>query len=122
MSQYTTQESVAEKAQFAQSNMTLVHMNGINEYCCLNMGEPAVYINSNHNYTTNERGAKTVSLRRGSTANEISAFCLTVAADGSKLPLFAIFKGTGNDRTAKGLLSIIPDGIYGCTLEKGADG
>ena len=42
----------------------------------------------------NERGAKTVSVRRGSTANERRTVCVTVAADGSKLPLFVIFKGT----------------------------
>ena len=62
--------------------------------------------------------AKTVSVRCGSTANEICTVCVTVAADGSKLPLFVIFKGSANGWIAKELLSILPDGMYTTTQEK----
>ena len=58
-------------------------------------------------------------MRRGSTANKRCTGCVTIAADGSKLPLFVIFKGIDNGRIAKELHSIMPDGIYGCTQEKG---
>ena len=99
--QYTPEESDAKKAEFAQPTMTLVHMNGINEHYFVNIDETAVYFDSSHYYTVNERVAKTVSMRRGSTANKICTVCVTVAADGSKLHLFVILNGTVNGGVAK---------------------
>ena len=62
-----TKESDSKKAEFAQSTMTLVPMNGIGEHYFGNMDETAVYFDSSHYYTVNERVAKTVSMRRSST-------------------------------------------------------
>ena len=62
VSQYKTEESSARKTQFAQSNVTVVHMNGKKEHYIVNMDETAVYFDSNHDYTNNERGAKKVSV------------------------------------------------------------
>ena len=44
MSQYILEESEARKAQFAQSTMTAVHMNGIYEHYFVNMDETAAYL------------------------------------------------------------------------------
>ena len=77
-----------------------------------------MYFDSNHNCTINEKGVKTVSVGRGSTASKRCIVCVTVAADGSKLPLLAIFKTSDNGRIAKELPSILPDGMHGCTQGK----
>ena len=103
------------KAQFAQYTMTLVHINGINEHYFMNIDETAVCFDSNHNYTVNERGSKTVSVRQSSTVDKICTVCVTVAAERRKLPLFVIFKATVNGIIARKLHSILPDGIYDCT-------
>ena len=50
----------ARRAEFAQSTMTLVQMNGINEHNFVNMDETEVFFYSNHNCTVNEKGVKTV--------------------------------------------------------------
>ena len=78
--------------------MNLVHMNGMNEHYFMDMDKRAVYFDNNHNYTLNERGARTVSVQWGSTANKRCIFRVTVASDGSRLPLFVIFKGTAEGR------------------------
>ena len=83
------------------------------------MLETAVYFGINHNCTVNQRGAKTVFVHRDSTAYKRCIVCVTVAADGKKLPLFDIFKGTVKGRIPKELHSIMLDGMYVCTEEKG---
>ena len=108
-----------KEARFAQSSMTLVHINVISEHYFVNIDETAVYFDSNHNCTIYERGAKTVLLRRGCTADKRCTVCVNVSGDGTKLPLFVVFKRTANGRIVKVLLSIMPDSMYGCTLEKG---
>ena len=47
------------------------------------------------------------------------ALCVAVAKDETELPLFVIFKGKPNGHIEKQLLSILPDGMYGCVQEKG---
>ena len=106
ISQYTIEEMEARRVKFAQSTMTHVQMNGINEHYLVNMDETAVNFDSNHNCTINKKEAKTVSVQRGSTANKRCTVCVTVAADGNKLPLFVIFKGISSGQIAKELSSI----------------
>ena len=116
--QYAIEELEARRVEFVQSTMTLVQMNRTYEHYFVNMDETALYFDINHNCTVNEKGAKTVLVRRGSTPNKICTVCVAVGADGSKLPFFAIFKVSANGRIAKDLPSILPNGMYGCTQEK----
>ena len=60
-----------------------------------------------------------LSVRHGSSANKRCTVCVTVAADGTRLPLFVIFKGSPNGPIAKSLQDIIPKGMYGCMQVKG---
>ena len=62
---------------------------------------------------------KTVSVRRGCSVSKRCTVCIAVAADGTKLPLFVIFKAAENGPVANSLHSIMPSGIYGCTQKKG---
>ena len=115
ISQYTIEDMEARRVEFVQSTTTFVQISGINEHYFVNMDETAVYFDSNYSCIINEKGAKTVSVRDGSTPNKICTVCVTVATDGSKLSRFVIFKGIANRQIAKQLPSIVPDGMYGCT-------
>ncbi len=119
VSQHTPEQAEETRAAFAQSTMTLVRMNGISDSMFVNMDETAVYFDAHHCSTIHERGAKTVSVRRGSSENKRCTVCITVAADGRKLPLFVIFKGAVNGRISQNLHHILPHGIFGCTQPKG---
>ena len=78
--------------EYAQYKMTLMQMNGINEHYFVYFDEPAVYFDSDHNCTINEKGSKKVLVLRGSTANKRCTVCVTVSPDGRKLPFFVTFK------------------------------
>ena len=99
--------------------MTFIHMKGVNSSMFVNMDETAIYFDNHHNYAINEKGAKIVPVRHGSSANKRCTVCVTVTADGTRLPLFIIFKGSPNEPIAKSLQDIIPKGMYGCTQVKG---
>lgn len=47
------------------------------------------------------------------------AVCSSVAADPTKLPLFAIFQGTSGRYIEKSLKALIPRNVYGTVLKKG---
>ena len=83
------------------------------------MDETAVYFDMHYNYSVDRRGAKTESVRRGSSDCKLCTVCVTIAADGIKLPLLLIFKGAGNGRIANSLDQIMPNSMYGCIQEKG---
>ena len=85
VSQYSPQQAEAVRTEFAQSTMTMVHMNSIPRNMFVNMDETAVYFDTDYNYTVNKKGAKTVSVRHGSSDNKRCTVCVTVAADGTKL-------------------------------------
>ena len=119
VSQHTPVESEQMRVSFAQSTMTLIRMNNVDENLFVNMDETAVYFDTHHNYTVNEKGAKTVSVRHGCSNNKRCTVCITVAADGTKLPLFVIFKGAINGPIANSLHQIMPAGMHGCTQIKG---
>ena len=99
--------------------MTLVQMEDVSDNKFVNMDETAVYFDTHHNYTISEKGAKTVSVPRGSSVNKRCIVCIAVAADGTKLPLFVIFKGAVNGPIVNSLAQIMPVGMYGCIQPKG---
>ena len=65
-----------------------------------------------------KKGATTVSVRHGSSDNKRCTICVTVAADGTKLPFFVIVKSAVIGRIANNLHRIMHDGMYGCTQPK----
>ena len=97
--------------------MTLIRINNIDENLFVHMDETAVYFDTNRNYTVNENGAKTV-LVRHRFSNKCCTVCITVAADGTKLPLFVILKGAINGPIANSLHQIMQAGMYRCAQLK----
>ena len=111
--QYAPQEAEQRRAAFALSTMTLINMSSVSENLFLNMDESAVYFENQ-----NEKCEKTVSVRYGSSSDKRCTVCIAFAADGTKLPLFVIFKGSINGPIANSLQQIMPDGMPGCTQRK----
>jgi hypothetical protein len=68
-------------------------LEGIPPRLRVNMDETAVFFEMTSNTTINSVNARTVSIRgSGSNARRLTA-CIACAQDGTKLPLFVVFKG-----------------------------
>jgi hypothetical protein len=59
----------------------------------INMDQTAVYFEMKSSTTVHEKGARTVSVRESGSNSKRATICLAVAADGTKLPPFVVFKG-----------------------------
>ena len=99
--------------------MTYIQMNDIPGCLFVNMDETAIYFDTPHNTAVNVIGAKTVSVRRGSSSTQRCMLCITVAADGAKLPLFVIFKARPNGTIAKNLRQILLKRMDACRRKVG---
>ncbi len=80
----------------------------------VNMDQTAVFLNCSRTRTVDTKGKRTISIRVGGGTSLRFTLCVAVALDGTKLPLFIIFKGQPNRSVAKSLPSILPDGMIGC--------
>ena len=85
--QHTSEEAENISSSFTQSTMTLIHMKCVNSDIFVNMDETAVCSDNHYKYTANEKGAKTVSVRHGSSAHKRCTVFVTVSTDGTKLPV-----------------------------------
>ena len=65
-----------------------------NTHYRINMDETAELLNCTPNRTVHMKGEKTVSVMIGGTTSMIFTLDVSVAMDGTKLPLFVIFKAT----------------------------
>ena len=83
------------------------------------MDETAVYFNCSPNRTVHPKGEKTVSIMTGETSSTRFTLAVSVALDGSKLPLFATFEGVPGGRIDKSLADILLRGASGCVQRKG---
>lgn len=90
-----------------------LHSKGINQKFFVNMDQTAIYFDSKTRTTVSERGERTVSIRSDSSSKRIT-LSVAVAYDGTKLPLFVVFKGQPNGRIEQDLPNILPAGMYGC--------
>jgi len=71
-------------------------LQGLDYRYFVNMDETAVYFESKSNTTVSKRGVKTVPARDSGSNSKRCTVCVAVAADGTKLPLFYVFKGAPN--------------------------
>ena len=112
ISQHTPAEAEAVRESFAQSTMTHIHMNDIPSSLVVNMYETAIHFDTPQITTVNIRGAKNVSVRRGSGSSQRCTLRITVAANEAKLPSFVIFKARQNGTIAKNLHQILPSTMH----------
>ena len=85
----------------------------------INMDETNVYLNCTPMRTVHPKGERTVAVNIGGITPTRFTFTVTVAMDGSKLPLFVIFKGKRGDKIEKSFRKIVPAGITACVQAKG---
>jgi hypothetical protein len=68
-------------------------LHGLEMKYFLNMDQTALYFEMKSSTTVNVVGARTVLIRDSASNSKRATVCLTVAAAGTKLPPFVIFKG-----------------------------
>lgn len=68
-------------------------LHGIDLKYFINMDQTAVYFEMKSTTTVHEKGARTVSVRESGSNSKRATIVLAVAADGTKLPPFVVFKG-----------------------------
>ena len=98
--------------------MTSYNLRINNPKYLVNMDETAIYLNCAPKRTVHLKGEKTVSVMIGGSSSMRFTLAVTVAMDGTKLPLFVIFKGKQGGTVEKQLPSILPDGVFGCVQKK----
>lgn len=91
-------------------------LENIRPHYFLNMDQTAVFYESKPSKIVAKKGANTVSCRDSGSNARRCTVCVTVAADGTKLPPFFIFKGKPGARLEQGFLE---QGIPACCQEKG---
>ena len=85
----------------------------------VNMDETSVYFEVKCNKTINMIGERTIQARRSGSNSKRVTVLLAVAADGTKLPPFIVFKGVPHGKIESSLDEILPDGMFGCCQESG---
>ena len=83
------------------------------------MDETAVYLNCRPTRTVHPTREKTVAANIGGATSSRFTFAVSIAMDGTKLPLFVIFKGQRGGKQEKSLNQIVPAGIIACVQAKG---
>lgn len=82
----------------------------------INMDQTAVFFEAKSSTTVDKKGKSTVSAKDSGSNSKQCTVVVCVAADGTKLPLFFIFKATPGKRVEKELEE---QGILGCVQKKG---
>ena len=119
VSQITNAAMQPVKRDFCRRIMTSYQSKIRDPKYLVNMDETAVYLNCTPNRTVHPTGEKTVAIMIGRSNPTRITVAVSVAMDGSKLPLFVIFRGKPGGRVEKSLQEIVPDGIVGCVQRKG---
>ena len=104
----------AVKRDYSKTIMSYFYSYVNNPKYFVNMDETNVYFNCKPKRTVNLRGQKTISIRIGSSSSLRVTVCVSIAMDGTKLPLFLIFKGTPHAQIERSLNFILPSGMHGC--------
>ena len=119
VSQITDAAMQSVRHDFCHRLMTSYKARINDPHLLINMDETAVYLNCSPNRTVHMKGEKAVAMNIGSASSMRFTLAVTVAMDGTKLPLFVIFKGTPGGSVEKQLPTILPEGIFGCVQKKG---
>lgn len=80
----------------------------------VNIDETAVCKNCSPNLTVHDKGERTVSIRIGSSSSKCYTMAATVAMDGTKIPLFVIFKAKSSGLIERTPANNLPEGVVGC--------
>jgi DDE superfamily endonuclease len=94
-------------------------LSDVHDSLFVNMDETAVFYESSPTTTINAKGENTISIRCTGSNSKRMTVCVSCAYDGTKLPLFLVFKGKAGARIEKNLQNELGDGVIACCQEKG---
>lgn len=95
--------------------MTTIRMSNVSDDLPFNVDKTVVYFDTHFNYTVVAKRAKTMSVRRGCSSKKRCTVSIFVAANGTKLSLFVIFKVAENGLVPKTMLQMMRLGMFGST-------
>lgn len=78
------------------------------------MGEAAIYFEENPRITRPTCGDRTLSIQSGSELSKRISFCIDIASDSAKLPLFAVCKSVPGKKVETYLSSITHASVITC--------
>ena len=117
VSLYTPAESEQMRESFVQSVMALIRINNVTENLLVNMDETAMYFDTHHNYTVNEKKRKLYKCSMYAVTTSV-ALCAVLLQLMETSSLFNI-QGCDQRSIANSLPEILPADKYGCTKSKG---
>ena len=94
--------------------MEIYHRSIANPMLFVNMNETNMHFNCKPTRTVHPTGERTISVTIGGATTARLIACVAVALDGTKLPLFLVFKGKPDGKIERNLQSILPDNVEGC--------
>jgi hypothetical protein len=82
----------------------------------LNMDQTAIYFEAKSKTVVAPKGVRTVAIRDSGSNSKRCTVCVTISADGTKLPPFFVFKGVPGAKIERALLA---DNVKGCCQRNG---
>ena len=116
VSQIKALEMEPVRLEFCGHVMTTYKNQVKNPMFLINMDETAVYFNSPPTHTLHTKGEKTVSISIQGASLRVKV-AVSIAMNGTKLPLFVIFKGKPEVSVEKSLSNIHPKVIVACVQQ-----
>ena len=116
--QKTASNMMKVQQDYAKRTMMSYFNNVSDAKLFVNMDETNIHFNCKPKRTVHTKGSKTISIRIGCSTSLRVTLCVSIAMDGTKLPLFIIFKGKPNGHIDNALKDILPAGVFGCVQKK----
>ena len=116
ISQIKAAEMEPLRLKFSRRVMTTYKNHINNPMFLINLDETAVYLNYPLIRTVHAKSEKTISVNIHGVSLRVTV-AVSIAINGTKLPLFVIFKGKAGGSAEKSLSSICPKGIVACAQQ-----
>ena len=117
-SQLTAAVTQSVKVDYCRRLMTSYNSHILDPRYLLKMDETALYLSYSPNPTVHPKGQNTVSIMVGGSSSMRFTLAVTVAMDGTKLPLFVTLKSVPNGRVDKSLPDTIPNDVISYVQRK----
>ena len=119
VSQITDSVMQSAKRDYCRRVMTMYNKQVANPKFLCKMDQTPLYMNCAPTRTVHRRGERNVSIRTGGSSSNSITVAVTVAIDGTKLPLFCIIKEKKSGKIQRTLDGISPAGIL-CAVQEHA--
>lgn len=118
VAQHLPADAEATKARYSNRIMKSLAIRAVEKSMFVNMDQTPLWFDAIPTTTIEETGARTVFIRSGASSNQRATLAISVAFDGTKLPLFIVFKGKSDGYIARRLQRTrLPEGIIAVVQE-----